>query len=905
MKKAVLFFLVLFSIWLLSGTVLPYLNLNDAPITPELVKEIQYRNSLVRGYGWLPTTPSALPTVAGTFVEDTPYDFDFQPYINLTAGTTLDSLRIGWSQSSVFTITRPDEVNHPFLIRFTPASHFFGTRPVWITIYQVVNGDLTNPVSTGINVTVTNQPTSPEFSFPSVTDPSPVHSGYVYSMTEDTTFTLDFKDIVTIFDGNVSGTTPRNFDLYITQTTFPNMIQVSQSENNNGQIVTFTPNPNYFGTQYFIVTAVDKVPPYQWASTTFGINVVNVNDDPVITSFLPPTPVLLNQGDSQAFSVVVDDPDADVLAYTWTLEGTLNGAPLTVVDTAGSTFNYAFINPGFYTLTLVVDDGHGASDSQVWQITVSPAGPQFDPAGAVFSTSVMNASFGTQGVHLYVAGVPDPSLAVIHFTTTSTDPTVTTYPTETIYTGPILIPVPPENYNYTITAWFTYPGQPESQHNTQVYTMTGKVQVPDFVQTPGIIPSNVPYHITITCPTPGSSIHYSYDNGPWTLYAGPISVPDHTVAQLRAYASKPGWIDSDVSAEHVYDVRRYVVFNAPHMYTVPAPDGDGNYCVCINDSVWIDFSAINAVPPTATIYYQIQNGINTGLNAVDPYASPEPIQVFDPLNPPDWFVYHSSTILWWAEYTAPDPDYLRSDIHRYPIPVRNRTRMNFWANGSVFDPPAGTYTSPQSVSINTATVPPNATIYYSLDGGAYQVYTGVPISIAQSATLEVYADPVPPLTTLPSLHQTAAYNITGTLPQPLISPAGFPTVEMYEADVLVTISLPAGDPRWAAADIYYTTDGSDPTILSNHYTAPFTLIQGQWTVKAIAVLTDWNSSGITHQKYYIKFLPPVTFFPTDLVHYSDISVTMNTYNGSQIRYTENGEEPIASSSLYAGPISLL
>ncbi|HPI62634.1 MAG TPA: agmatine deiminase family protein, partial [Alphaproteobacteria bacterium] len=69
---------------------------------------------------------------------------------------------------------------------------------------------------------------------------------------------------------------------------------------------------------------------------------------------------------------------------------------------------------------------------------------------------------------------------------------------------------------------------------------------------------------------------------------------------------------------------------------------------------------------------------------------------------------------------------------------------------------------------------------------APMVMEGGAIHVDESTVLVAYASPMPPLTTLESLHQTAAYNITGTLPAPLISPAGFPDVQMYEDPISVT-----------------------------------------------------------------------------------------------------------------------
>lgn len=925
MKKAFLVFIVLISLGLLAAVSLPHLNLDFAPITPELVREVALRNGMIRGYSWAPGTPTLLPNSTG-IDENIPgaesyLDYDFGPYVSVDGGTDLSTLTLGWSQSTNLTVTRPDPA-FPFILRFTPRVNWFGDAPVWLSIFQVVDGVFTNPVSIGITIRVKNVPTPPTFHFPNISSPGAVGSGYIYERTEGfAPWTVDFSNIVQYYDGT-------GFNLFLYPTEFPEPILAEQRNTangpivNGGKIVTFRLNPdhprypNYYGTYRFGATAVDNHSSGAFRSTTFDIRVANINDAPEITLFSPDAYVVLDQDDSQSFSVNAIDVDLEPLTYQWVYEYTLNGIVYTeTMQTTGPTlagtdsFTHIFNIPGIHTITCNVIDAAGLMDTQVWQVEVHPEGPQFDPEGLVehpFSQSVTNLTFGTEGVVISAPGI-DPTGLVIYYTATSTDPLVPSYPVPQVYTGPIPIPIPPQNYTYTITAWYTHPDYPESQHVTRVYRMTGKVATPVFVEPTGIIRSNDPYPVHITCSMGDcDAFYYSYDGGPWTLYTGVIMIPAHTVASLRAYAVKAGWIDSDPSGEYVYDVRKFVVFPAPNMITYPDPDIDGNYCVCINDSVAVTFDAIATDPAAATIYYQVQTGINMGGEAIDPYSYPAPIHVYDPLNPPDLAIYHTSTIVWWAQYTDPDPDYLISDIHRYPIPVKNRTRLTYWGGGndSVFNPPAGTYTTPIDVFINTTTVPANATIWYTIDGGAPQPYLGGAIHVDESTVLVAYASPMPPLTTLESLHQTAAYNITGTLPAPLISPAGFPDVQMYEDPISVTMTMPAGNPFWAGATIRYTINGDEPTIASTEYLGPIPLNQGHWQVRARAFLTDWVESSVAHTEYFVKFLPAVTYAPEVTTHYNDIIVEMYSYDGAQIRYTTNGDDPTAGSPMYGAPIPL-
>ncbi len=894
MKKLVLLFITLICIGALSAEALNFMDLKDMPITEDILREVNYRNSLVRGYGWQAGTPGAIPIAPDVFLEDNTWEFDFEPYVSVNAGTTLNELQLGWSQSSFFTISAPYPAQ-PFKLRFVPNANFFGTKPVWVTLYRLDGTNLIDPVSKGINVTVTNDEDLPSFHFPTTSTPGNVSSGYQYSMQEDTLegITINFGNIVTIYDGS-------SYNIYITQTTFPPRVNITQNETND-KIATFIPVADYSGVQYFIVTAVENLPGgvTQHTSTSFSIEVTPINDPPTVSSYLPTndptytepvTDITIVQDDLVNFSITGNDVDAEPLFYTWTLSGSLNGAPFSTVESTTDVLNYTFNVPGIYTLVCEIRDradGSGYSVNHQWNIVVSPEGPWFAPWGSnnvtTFSTS--------QNVTLSTPGIDD---TVIYYYTTAVPPVVPAIGSlaePQIYNGPINIPIPPQDYVYTITAWFTHPSLPESVHKTQVYNMTGMVATPQFVEAAGLYPSNVDFPVHITCATPGASIYYSLDNGVnWLLYnsgTGVVLAP-HTVSNIVAYASNPGWDNSAISPVHQYDIRRQVIFAAPVMDTYPLPDINGDYCVCLYDSVEVNFTPPIPVPAGASIRYSI-NG--------DEYV----------YNPADFplAIYHTSTITWWAEYNDADPDYIPSTVHTFSIPVKNRTRLTMWPNGTVFDPPSGTYTSPQNVFINTNTDPPNAPIYYSLNGAPYQLYNSGAINISANASLEVYADPMPVLTTLQSLHQTANYVITGTLPTPIIAPVGYPAIAMYESNVNVSISLPVGDPRWAAANIYYTTDGTIPTSASTLYAGPFVLDQGHWQVRAIAILNTWLDSPVALQQYYVKFLPEVTFLPTATEHYANINVEMFAYDGAQIRYTDDGSEPHAGSPIYAAPIPLM
>ena len=94
-------------------------------------------------------------------------------------------------------------------------------------------------------------------------------------------------------------------------------------------------------------------------------------------------------------------------------------------------------------------------------------------------------------------------------------------------------------------------------------------------------------------------------------------------------------------------------------------------------------------------------------------------------------------------------------------------------------------------------------------------------------------------------------------------------------------------------NIFYTTDGSDPSLDSNYYTEPFT-VSKTTTIKAI-----------THNYKTVSKMPKIT-----------ATVILNKHNGGvdtlelqssvegTIRYTTDGSEPSATSTEYTEAISI-
>ncbi len=221
----------------------------------------------------------------------------------------------------------------------------------------------------------------------------------------------------------------------------------------------------------------------------------------------------------------------------------------------------------------------------------------------------------------------------------------------------------------------------------------------------------------------------------------------------------------------------------------------------------------------------------------------------------------------------------------------------------VFTPPAGSYNSPQAVTIATATSP-SATIYYTTNGSTPTTGSAVfsssnPITVSSSetvkaiATVNGYA--------APSAVGSAAYAIVG----PAATPTFSPPAGAYSGAQTVTIQSTTVN-----ATIYYTTDGSNPATSATavKYTAPVTVSKTE-TLDAVAEAAGFTNSAVGSAAYTINHPPAATptFSPVAGTYTGAQTVTIkSTTANAQIVYTTDGSNPATSSTriAYTGPITV-
>jgi len=138
-----------------------------------------------------------------------------------------------------------------------------------------------------------------------------------------------------------------------------------------------------------------------------------------------------------------------------------------------------------------------------------------------------------------------------------------------------------------------------------------------------------------------------------------------------------------------------------------------------------------------------------------------------------------------------------------------------------------------------------------------------------------------------------------------ISPQFAQNSGQYNNDLVVEIFLNNDK----AADIYYTTDGTDPDSSSLKYTGPFTISGPDTTItiKAIAVYDDGKSSDIATVTYTIRY--PLTRVPGYSLpagtYNCDTAVSLSFLSDRwEIHYTTDGSDPDENSDVYSEPFIL-
>ena len=213
-----------------------------------------------------------------------------------------------------------------------------------------------------------------------------------------------------------------------------------------------------------------------------------------------------------------------------------------------------------------------------------------------------------------------------------------------------------------------------------------------------------------------------------------------------------------------------------------------------------------------------------------------------------------------------------------------------------FDPSPGTFPTAQDVTISCATS--GTSIHFTTNGSDPTdsdpvITSGNSVHISSTTTLKAKAYKTG---WTPSSIASGSYIITGKVDVPTFSPSP----GTYSSAQAVTINCTT-----SGVNIYYTTNGSDPTESDEIYSSPVQ-ISTTTTLKARAFKSGWTQSEVVSGTYTITGTVATPIFEPASGTYStaqDVTISCTT-SDAIIYYTLDNSEPTESSSVYSNPIHI-
>ena len=463
---------------------------------------------------------------------------------------------------------------------------------------------------------------------------------------------------------------------------------------------------------------------------------------------------------------------------------------------------------------------------------------------ATAATPTFSVAAGTYASTQTVALADATSGAVIYYTTNGSTPTTAS----TKYTSAITI-----SGSETVKAIATATNYATSPVATATYAISSATPTPTFSVPAGTYAH--PQIIQIGDASNGAVIYYTTDGTTPTTsstrYSSYVTVSK--TATLKAIAVNSGHAASTAQSA-TYTIAPYA---ALPVLSVPSGKYSAPQTVTISDAT-----------PGAVIYYTTNQ--STPTTSSTKYTGPVWV---------DGAVY--------LQAIAVAPGYSQSFVASamYTTPVSATTPSLSLVSGS--------YTGKQTVTVANATA--GAAIYYTTNGTtpttASTRYTS-PIEVNVSVTLKVIA-------AKSGLANSAAVSATYVIKT---EAAAVPTFSVkagkYSTEQTVKIS-----DETSGAEIYYTTNGSEPTKASTKYTAAIKVSANE-TIKAIAVAADHSNSSAATAAYAIEAATPTVSVKAGTYAKEQTVTISDGTRDAVIYYTTNGTTPTTASTKYTGPIKV-
>lgn len=555
------------------------------------------------------------------------------------------------------------------------------------------------------------------------------------------------------------------------------------------------------------------------------------------------------------------------------------------------------------TIYYTTDGSDPNEESEVYTgvITLSGNGTYITVKAVAYKDGMMNSSISSQEyeiVNQTLEPVVYSPLAGTYsgpqnITLLNSNPEATIYYTldgsypdtsSNIYTGEIVV-----DDVTTIRSFAVNENYNASNTSTAYYTISSAVVNPVQFYPPGDY-YNSDQLVTLTTETDGATIYYTIDgSNPTTesdVYTDIIDVSGHGAYQtIKAIAVKEGFVTSSVT---------YATYRVNYE-SAQTPEFN-NWSRTISEDFMLEITSDTA---GSDIYYTTDNTIPTLENGIL-YTGAIPINE-------DGTVYQIKAIAYLEGMLVSSYSSINLTL-TYPTVY---SVVDSFVEGSVTNYPSN------DVDVILTTATEGADIYYTLDGSDPTVD-----SILYTDPIEVHGD-----TTVVSIRAIAVkdkmrpsgiMSETYTVTYPTVSNPSYSLLEHvdshysygYYGDIQVVISSSTED-----VTIYYTMDGSDPTVDSYVYTNPIGIYEDgtSLTIKSIALKDGYRDSDIRSQTFTIYY-PYVSYTSFTLVedvnsdyygYYSDIDVVLTTTTeGASIYYTTDGSSATVDSTLYTEPIAV-
>jgi hypothetical protein len=434
---------------------------------------------------------------------------------------------------------------------------------------------------------------------------------------------------------------------------------------------------------------------------------------------------------------------------------------------------------------------------------LTAAAPVFSPAaGTYVLAQTVTLSDATPG-------------ATIYYTVNGTAPTTSS----ATYTGPIAVPAKEIIQAIAVAAGFS-----NSAPVSAAYAITNPVvATPVFSVQTGTYTSA--QSVTLSDATSGSVIYYTTNGSvpttSSTQYTGAINVA--ASENIQAIAVATGYTNSAV-ASATYSIIKLVV--ATPVFSEPAGTYTSVQPIGLSDAT-----------SGATIYYTTDGSAPTTGSTI--YTGSIRVDV-------------SETIRAIAVAAGETNSATASAAYTINMPV---------ASIPGFSVQAGTYSSPQTVTLSSAT--PQTVIFYTIDGTTPTISStryASAIAVAASETINAIA-------TARGYANSAVASGAYSILHPAATPMFSVTPGIYGPAQTVSLS-----DSTSGATIYYTTDGTTPTSSSAKYTRAIAVSASE-TISAMAQAPGYSSSVVNSATYTIVGPPVALAAPATAV--STSGATLN------------------------------